>query len=140
MTVRATSYGISAKIALIVNPASIEVVDSIGLKQIKFTVNIQDNFIYSMKLNAKSYRKALAKIQELGIDNCTVIISGKLVAHNKIEGAGFQIVEKGKQEATVEEVPLIEEPVVPIITTEQEVVPVVTGRPKLILKRKSNNY
>jgi hypothetical protein len=131
---RANAYGKRAMATITIDPSSIEVVDSVGLPKVKFTITIEDNFIYHVTLSTKTYRRALAKIKELGPDNCYIRIVGVLVAHNKLDEAGFQITEKIKK---AEEVPLIEETVVPIIITKEEVIPpVVTGRLKLTLKRK----
>ena len=42
-----------------------------------------------VKLNPKSYRKALATIAELGAENVAVIVQGQMTWPGVIEGAGI---------------------------------------------------
>ena len=52
-------------------------------------LEVGDGLKATAKLNAKSYRKALATIAELGAENVAVIVQGQMTRPGVIEGAGI---------------------------------------------------
>jgi hypothetical protein len=93
----------AAKITLVLDPASITKVDSTGQKQTKLKITV-DAMVFEVDLNSKSYRKAIASIDELGVDNCNAILQGAMKEKGKIEGAGLAVQPKKAKEESKEEV------------------------------------
>ena len=54
-------------------------------------------------INSKSYRKAIAAIDELGSENCNVILQGSMKIQGKIEGAGLVVQPKKAKEEVKQE-------------------------------------
>jgi hypothetical protein len=52
-------------------------------------LEVGDGMTAMVKLNPKSYRKALATIAELGAENVAVIVQGQMTRPGVIEGAGI---------------------------------------------------
>ena len=80
----------TAKITLVLDPASITTVDSIGKKQTIIKIKVE-KMVFNATLNSKSYRKTLAAIEEFGIDNCNVILQGSMKEQSIIESAGLAV-------------------------------------------------
>jgi len=89
----------SAKVALVLDPLSITRVNSEGKKQTRLVVTV-GAMKFDVMVNSKSYRKALIALDELGADNCTVIIQASMPAFGKLETAGLSVQPKApKSEA-----------------------------------------
>jgi hypothetical protein len=89
----------SAKVALVLDPLSITRVNSEGKKQTRLVVTV-GAMKFDVMVNSKSYRKALIALDELGADNCTVIIQASMPAFGKLEAAGLSVQPKApKSEA-----------------------------------------
>jgi len=88
----------TAKVALVIDHSSIIRVDSIGFKQTKLTVSVE-NMKFEAMLNSKSYRKALAAIDDFGVENCNVILQGTMKEAWKLEGAGMVVQPKKVKES-----------------------------------------
>ena len=54
-------------------------------------LEVGDGMKTMVKLNAKSYRKALATIAELGAENVAVIVQGQMTQPGLIDGAGIVV-------------------------------------------------
>ncbi len=68
----ATAKGL--KVTMVIEPASIPNIDSIGMKKVTLTINVANTDIQvTADLSAKSYRKALSSIEEYGVDGCNAI-------------------------------------------------------------------
>ena len=80
----------TAKVTLVLDPLSITRVCSEGKKQTKLIVTVATMKFEAM-INSKSYRKALATLDELGTDNCTVIIQAAMTVQGKLEAAGLAV-------------------------------------------------
>ena len=80
----------SAKVALVLDPLSITRVNSEGKKQTRLVVTV-GAMKFDLMVNSKSYRKALIALDELGADNCTVIIQASMLAFGKLEAAGLSV-------------------------------------------------
>jgi hypothetical protein len=87
----------SVKVTLVLDPAGITRIDSIGQKQVKVRITVEE-MILEADLNSKSYRKAIATIDELGVDNCNVILQGSMKIQGKIAGAGLVVQPKKAKE------------------------------------------
>lgn len=59
---------------------------------------------FTADLNGKSYRKALATIDELGADGCNAILQGSMPKFGVLEGAGLVIQPKKAKEESVEKI------------------------------------
>ncbi len=46
---------------------------------------------FEAMVNSKSYRKALASIDELGADSCAVILQAAMTVPGKLESAGLAV-------------------------------------------------
>lgn len=92
--VKATSQ--SVKTTLVLDPASITGINSIGKKQVPIRITI-GNIVLEARLNSKTYRKALTAINELGVENCTAILQGSMKSKWKIEYAGLAVQPKKAQ-------------------------------------------
>jgi len=77
-------------VTLVLDPLSITSVCSEGKKQTKVIVSVAAMKFEAM-INSKSYRKALASIDELGADNCTVILQASMTVPGKLESAGLAV-------------------------------------------------
>ena len=80
----------SAKVTLVLDPASISRVNSEGKKQIKLIVTVGAMKFEAM-VNSKSYRKALVSIDEYGIDGCHAILQATMIAFGKLDSAGLAV-------------------------------------------------
>lgn len=92
----------SAKITLVLESASITRINSEGKKQVKLVVQVGE-MKFTAELNSKSYRKALATIDELGADGCNAILQGSMSKFGILEGVGLVVQpKKAKEEAAAE--------------------------------------
>jgi uncharacterized protein YlxW (UPF0749 family) len=88
----------NAKVTLVLNPESIPRIDSTGKKQTTLKISVE-SMAFEADLNSKSYRKAIATIDELGADNCNAILQGSMKVQGKLEGVGLVVQpKKGKEE------------------------------------------
>jgi len=92
----------SVKVTLVLDPAGITRIDSIGQKQVKVRITVEAMTLEA-DLNSKSYRKALTTIDELGAENCNVILQGSMKIQGKIEGAGLAVQPKKAKEEVKQE-------------------------------------
>ena len=83
----------TAKVTLVLDPLSITRVLSEGQKQTKLVVTVAVMKFEAM-INSKSYRKALASIDELGTDNCNIILQASMTQPGKLESAGLAVMPK----------------------------------------------
>jgi hypothetical protein len=83
----------AAKVTLVLDPLSITRVLSEGQKQTKLVVTVAAMKFEAM-INSKSYRKALASIEELGPDNCNIILQASMTVPGKLESAGLAVIPK----------------------------------------------
>ena len=86
----------SAKVTLVLDPASITEVSSEGKKQTKLIVAV-GTMKFEAMVNSKSYRKAFVSLAELGADNCTVILQASMTVMGKLEAAGLAVQPKAKK-------------------------------------------
>lgn len=87
----------SVKITLVLEPDSLRtVVDSIGKKQVMLKVTAGQT-VYHAPLNSKTFRKAVSTLQELGAENCNVLVQGTLKDKNQVEAAGIIVQQKGQK-------------------------------------------
>lgn len=93
----------SVKLTLVIDPATLTQVDSIGKKQIKVTVT-SGAMKFEAMVNSKSYRKALTSIDEYGFDGCNVIVQAIMVAPGKLDSSGLVVQPKAPKATTEEEV------------------------------------
>jgi hypothetical protein len=59
--------------------------------------------IFEVDLNSKSYRKAISTIDELGVENCNVILQGSMKIQGKIENVGLAVQPKKAKEEVKQE-------------------------------------
>ena len=83
----------TAKVTLVLDPLSITRVLSEGQKQTKLVVTVASMKFEAM-VNSKSYRKALATLDELGPDNCNIILQASMTQPGKLESAGLAVMPK----------------------------------------------
>ena len=83
----------AAKVTLVLDPLSIARVLSEGQKQTKVIVTVLSMKFEAM-VNSKSYRKALATLDELGPDNCNIILQASMTVPGKLEAAGLAVMPK----------------------------------------------
>ncbi|MDD5754316.1 MAG: ProQ/FINO family protein [Methylococcales bacterium] len=82
----------SLKVTLVVEPASIPVIDSTGMKKVTLTIQVANTDIQiTVDLSAKSYRKAIGSIEELGADGCNAILQGSMKRYGTIDDAGLVV-------------------------------------------------
>ena len=93
----------AAKVTLVLDPLSIARVLSEGQKQTKVIVTVASMKFEAM-VNSKSYRKALASIDELGADNCNVILQASMTVPGKLEAAGLAVMPKAIKPVVEQEV------------------------------------
>jgi sRNA-binding protein len=80
------------KVTLVVEPASIPIIDSTGKKTVTLTIQVANTDIkVTTSLSSKSYRKAMNSIEEFGVDGCNAIIQGSMKKYGVIEDAGLVI-------------------------------------------------
>ena len=91
----------SAKITLVLDTASITRINSEGKKQVNLVVQVGE-MKFTAKLNSKSYRKALATIDELGADNCNAILQGSMPKFGVLDGVGLVVQPKKAKEESKE--------------------------------------
>lgn len=96
-----TASAKSAKITLVLDTASIARINSEGKKQVKLVVQVGE-MKFTTELNSKSYRKALATIDELGADNCNAILQGSMPKFGVLEGVGLVVQPKKAKEESKE--------------------------------------
>jgi hypothetical protein len=94
----------SAKVTLVLDPLSITRVNSEGKKQTRLVVTV-GAMKFDVMVNSKSYRKALIALDELGADNCTVIIQASMLAFGKLEAAGLSVQPKAPKPVVEQETP-----------------------------------
>jgi ProP effector len=75
------------KVTAVVPPADLKPVPPGA--DVVLALEVGDGMKATAKLNSKSYRKALAAIAELGVDNVAVIVQGQMTRPGVIEGAGI---------------------------------------------------
>jgi sRNA-binding protein len=92
----------SAKITLVLDTASITRINSEGKKQVQLVVQVCE-MKFTAELNSKSYRKALATIDELGADNCNAILQGYMPKFGVLEGVGLVVQPKKAKEEPIAE-------------------------------------
>jgi len=80
----------SAKVTLVIDPLSITRVCSEGKKQTKLIVTV-GTIKFEAMVNSKSYRKALVTMDELGADNCNIILQASMTVMGKLEAAGLAV-------------------------------------------------
>jgi hypothetical protein len=89
----------SLKATLVLDPAQVLALSAPdGKPRCLVRINVGSRTIVA-DLNAKSVRKGIATIREAGVDNCTVILQGKLAADNSLAEAGLSIQLKTRTEA-----------------------------------------
>jgi len=93
----------SAKITLVLDPASITRVHSEGKKQTKLIITVGAMKFEAM-VNSKSYRKALTSIDEYGLDGCHAILQATMIAFGKLDSAGLAVQPKAPKAVIEEEV------------------------------------
>ena len=91
----------AAKVTLVLDPLSITRVLSEGQKQVKVIVTVASMKFEAM-INSKSYRKALASIDELGADSCNVILQASMTVPGKLESAGLAVQAKAPKTTETE--------------------------------------
>ena len=72
-----------------------------GQKQVKVIVTVASMKFEAM-INSKSYRKALASIDELGADSCNVILQASMTVPGKLEAAGLAVQPKAPKTTETE--------------------------------------
>ena len=72
-----------------------------GQKQIKLIITV-GTMKFEAMVNSKSYRKALASIDELGTDNCNIILQASMTQMGKLESAGLAVMPKAPKVEAVE--------------------------------------
>lgn len=80
----------TAKVTLVIDPASLTRVSSEGKKQTKVIVTV-GSMKFDAMVNSKSYRKALASLDELGIDGCSIILQATMTTMGKLESCGLAV-------------------------------------------------
>jgi hypothetical protein len=83
----------TAKVTLVLDPASITRVCSEGKKQVKLIITV-GSMKFEAQVNSKSYRKALVSIDELGADSCNVILQASMTHPGTLESAGLAVMPK----------------------------------------------
>jgi hypothetical protein len=91
------------KVTLVIEPASIPIIDSTGKKTVTFSIQVANTDIkVTTTINSKSYRKVINSIEELGADGCNAILQGAMKKYGVIEDAGL-VVQPKKVAAPVSE-------------------------------------
>ncbi len=84
----------TAKITLVLDPASFTPLDSIGKKVMSFEATVAGQFRLTGTINSKSYRKILSQIEELGVENCNLILQGNMSQLGQLEALGIVVQER----------------------------------------------
>ncbi len=80
------------KVTLVIEPASIPIIDSTGKKTVTFSIQVANTDIkVTTTINSKSYRKVINSIEELGADGCNAILQGAMKKYGVIEDAGLVV-------------------------------------------------
>ncbi len=80
------------KVTLVIDPASIPIMDSTGKKTVTFSIQVVNTDIkVTTTINSKSYRKVINSIEELGADGCNAILQGAMKKYGVIEDAGLVV-------------------------------------------------
>ncbi len=87
----------AAKITLVLDAHSLTRIDSTGQKQTQLIIHVSE-MTFITELSSKTYRKALASLDELGADNCVMILQGTMPTFGKLEGAGLVVQAKKAKE------------------------------------------
>jgi hypothetical protein len=88
-------------VTLVLDPSSITRVCSEGKKQTKLIITV-GSMKFEAQVNSKSYRKALASIDELGTDNCNIILQATMAVQGKLESAGLAVQPKAQKTTETE--------------------------------------
>jgi hypothetical protein len=99
-TVKASAR--SAKITLVLDTGSINRIVSEGKKQISLVTQCGE-MKFTAALNSKSYRKALATIDELGAEGVVAILQGSMPRFGVLEGVGLVVQPKKTKEEPIAE-------------------------------------
>jgi hypothetical protein len=86
----ATATAKTAKVSIVLDPASLTRVSSEGKKQTKLIVTV-GTMKFDATVNSKSYRKALATLDELGVDGCSIILQAAMTTMGKLESCGLAV-------------------------------------------------
>lgn len=98
-----TGVAKSAKLTLVIDPASITQMDSVGKKQVKIIVTV-GSMKFEAMLNSKTYRKALNAIEEYGANQCNAILQATMIKQGVLESAGLIIQPKQVKQSAAEAV------------------------------------
>jgi hypothetical protein len=86
----------SAKVTLVLEPSSITEVSTEGKKQTKLVVTI-GTMRFDAQVSSKSYRKMFVTRNELGIENCNIILQASMTVMGKLESVGLAVQPKAKK-------------------------------------------
>jgi YbbR domain-containing protein len=86
----------SAKVTLVLEPSSITEVSTEGKKQTKLVVTV-GAMRFDAHVSSKSYRKMFVTRNELGIDNCNIILQASMTVMGKLESVGLAVQPKAKK-------------------------------------------
>lgn len=86
----ATATAKTAKVNLVIDPASLTRVSSEGKKQTKIIVTV-GTMKFEATPNSKSYRKVLAAIDEMGVDGCSIVLQASMTTMGKLESCGLAV-------------------------------------------------
>ncbi len=86
----------SAKVTLVLDPLSITEVSSEGKKQTKIIITV-GAMRFDAMVNSKSYRKMFVTLNELGADNCNIILQASMTVMGKLESCGLAVQPKAKK-------------------------------------------
>jgi hypothetical protein len=86
----------SAKVTLVLEPSSITEVSTEGRKQTKLVVTI-GAMRFDAQVSSKSYRKMFVTLNELGIENCNIILQASMTVMGKLESVGLAVQPKAKK-------------------------------------------
>lgn len=79
-----------AKVMLVITPSSLTSVSSEGKRQTKLIVTV-GTMKFEALVNSKSYRKALASLEEFGVDSCTIILQATMSTMGKLESCELDV-------------------------------------------------
>jgi len=81
----------SLKIAAVLDPAQLMPTDA---KSVTLKVTTPEGATASAVVSGKSYRRALAAIAAIGVDQAVVVLQGAMKKPGEIEGAGLAVTAK----------------------------------------------
>ncbi len=90
----------TAKITLVLDPASFTHLDSIGKKVMPLEVTVAGQFRLNGTINSKSYRKVLTQIEEFGVENCALILQGGMSQLGQLESIGIVVQDRRPKAAS----------------------------------------